>query len=570
MSTISSSGDLSQYGARPIGGIAASRRQGVSRLLPGTVRGLLLLLLLVVLIPGLAYQAADHYFSLEARRSQEFQANLEVARSVAVIFDDFVQDVLHQEMAIGAAVTSQRSLPIEQIHSLLAASAREYPSIDSLNWMDTGGRVIASSVTENVGLDMDDGLFMRDLVSGQQWVVSDLFEAKGTGRATFVIARGVRDELGALRGIASAFVEPGRLYEVLGVERVGQGAIVIIDGKGRGVYRYPAIEMTWEQRNWIGVIPVIARALAGEEVTGTIVALVGNSRLMAAYTPIRSIGWVASASRTEREVMGPMLQDILRDFASMLLVAALALVVALLIGRRLTAPLSLLRGHALAIGGGELDRRVEIVGPGELEQLAAAFNRMAQEIQVREEQRDRAEDALRKAHDELGTRVHQRTTELSDANVELQIEIAERKRAEVALRQSEERYRTLVETSPDAIALTDLDTKIIMCNRETAILVGCESVDDVLGKRALEFIVEDDHQRVMESIAGTLEHGVVKSLEHTMRRKDGSCFPADINGSLLVDADGKPQGFIAIIRDVTERKRAEESLKQGFQRLQCG
>ena len=65
-------------------------------------------------------------------------------------------------------------------------------------------------------------------------------------------------------------------------------------------------------------------------------------------------------------------------------------------------------------------------------------------------ERKRAEEALRRAHDELEARVRERTAALTAANAALQAEIAERRRAEAALRASEEYFRTVYEAAPSA------------------------------------------------------------------------------------------------------------------------
>ena len=366
----------------------AGSLSALRRVLPRTVRGTLYLLLLVMLIPSLMVEAGLNYLAFQERRAAEFQANLEIAGSVANIFDAYLHDLLHREDAIGLAVTSARPPSLEQATHLLEASAREYPSVDSFNWIDPRGRVVASSRQDMVGMEVGDASYFRVIVGGRDWAVSDLFRQSGTGEAAFAVARAVRDESRTLLGVVSAKVDPNRLDGVLPVKRGGSGAVVLIDSSGRGVFRYPSTDMTWEQRNWLEVHPVIARALKGEEVSDTIFSTIAGQVLMASYTPIRSIGWVASASRTREEVMGPAMEALGVKVISLLLVAAAALLAALALSRGLTIPVRRLQEHALAVGRGLLEQGVKVEGPVELEALADAFNQMAREIRLREEQRE--------------------------------------------------------------------------------------------------------------------------------------------------------------------------------------
>jgi diguanylate cyclase (GGDEF)-like protein/PAS domain S-box-containing protein len=147
-------------------------------------------------------------------------------------------------------------------------------------------------------------------------------------------------------------------------------------------------------------------------------------------------------------------------------------------------------------------------------------------------------------------------------------DMSERKRMEKALRESEERYRSLVETSPDAIMLTDLGTRIIMANRQTALLFGFESVAEMLstGKSAFDFIAPEDRERANVNAQQTLELRTLRDVEYTLLRKDGSRFSGEMTASLITDADGNPKAFIRVVRDITERKRVEEALREQVRR----
>jgi PAS domain S-box-containing protein len=144
----------------------------------------------------------------------------------------------------------------------------------------------------------------------------------------------------------------------------------------------------------------------------------------------------------------------------------------------------------------------------------------------------------------------------------LALNVTERTHAEQALKESEARYRTLVETSPDAISVSDLNGKLIFCNRQVALLHGYESDTELIGRFADELIAIEDRSRVALSLHRVLRQGSIRDVEYTMLRKDGSRFPAEVSASLIQDALGNPQAIIALVRDITQRKSAEEALKK--------
>jgi PAS domain S-box-containing protein len=147
------------------------------------------------------------------------------------------------------------------------------------------------------------------------------------------------------------------------------------------------------------------------------------------------------------------------------------------------------------------------------------------------------------------------------------LDVTERTHAEQALKESEVRYRTLVETSPDAISVSHLDGALLFCNRQAAVLYGYESEAEILKLNTYELIAPEEHNRAVGNLDKILRLGGIRDVEYIMIGKDGSRFPAEVSASLVRDAQGNPQAVISLVRDITERKSAEEALKKAKEEL---
>jgi len=362
------------------------RKPGVriSRLLPYTIQGRILLLLLVVMVPIGLLQAGVYYRSFQAQHGAELQSNLEVARSIATTFDAYRQDVLHQELAIGMAFTSAQRVSPEEGQRYLLANAQAYPTVGEFSWISPQGRVLTSSQPEVVGQDVSEQPYYRQVAAGQEWALTDLLIDPVTGQPAFFIVRAFRAADGRLSGLVVASVEPQRLGEVLPTVRIGQGSFTIVDRSGRLVYRAPEITFTWEQRN-LADDPMIRRALAGEETAGTFVSGSYRVKRVGAITPIRSVGWVARADRPAAEVEAGVLQSLGGSFALFLLVAVGAFSLAVIVGRAITLPVRRVRDYAASLAAGETAHVPEIRSPREARELALTLGEMAEQLRVREE-----------------------------------------------------------------------------------------------------------------------------------------------------------------------------------------
>ncbi|MEW6335545.1 MAG: GAF domain-containing protein [Thermodesulfobacteriota bacterium] len=133
------------------------------------------------------------------------------------------------------------------------------------------------------------------------------------------------------------------------------------------------------------------------------------------------------------------------------------------------------------------------------------------------------------------------------------------KKAEAALRSSEQRLTSYIEGAGDAIYVLRADTgRILDCNASACRDLGY-SREELVTLSAADIETIRSSQEI-EAVHGALKPGEVKTIEGFFRRKDGSVFPVEIRLSPLSPA--QPELLISIVRDISERKRAQEELER--------
>lgn len=130
------------------------------------------------------------------------------------------------------------------------------------------------------------------------------------------------------------------------------------------------------------------------------------------------------------------------------------------------------------------------------------------------------------------------------------------------IRESEERYRSLVEISPDAIALLDLNGNILMMNKAGVKLLKYETMEEVIGKNMVSFIVQEEQATARNSFRELFEKAIGSNKEFVVARKDGTFFDAEFNGATIFEASGKAQSIMLVGRDITLHKQAERLLNE--------
>lgn len=137
--------------------------------------------------------------------------------------------------------------------------------------------------------------------------------------------------------------------------------------------------------------------------------------------------------------------------------------------------------------------------------------------------------------------------------------ISERKRIEDALRLSEERYRNIYENVADVIYETDNEGHLTSISPSVQRRSGYLP-EELLGRSVTEFFVYPEQYAALD--AQMLEYGSVNDFEALLRRKDGSTTWTSITSHIIFDANEQGVATEGVLRDITERKQAEERIKQ--------
>jgi PAS domain S-box-containing protein len=140
-------------------------------------------------------------------------------------------------------------------------------------------------------------------------------------------------------------------------------------------------------------------------------------------------------------------------------------------------------------------------------------------------------------------------------------EISDRKEAEILLQQSQKRYQTLAEASPIGVFLTDPNGDCLYVNQTWSQITGLTQ-QQALGQHWSRTVHPEDRERVFQEWNNsTLNQQQIKS-EYRFLRADGSVAWVIGQALPLIDSEGKIEGYVGTVTDITDHKRQEQALRQ--------
>ncbi len=185
-------------------------------------------------------------------------------------------------------------------------------------------------------------------------------------------------------------------------------------------------------------------------------------------------------------------------------------------------------------------------------------------------ERKRHEAELQEHHDHLEEVVAERTAELKKTNQELQEEIAERERVEADLRERKNRYEAAISASGNILYDWDANTNEVIYGGALEPTLGYTTEEMAGGLKCWrESIHTDDLDHFDAAIRRLVETRESAELQYRVRKKDGDYIFVEDSGRFFLDAKGDPTRMVGFVKDVTQRRLAEEERERLIERLEA-
>jgi len=392
---------------------------------------------------------------------------------------------------------------------------------------DDKGDVFASAPSFTTKVNNSDRSWFQGAVETRGFSMGEYQVGRISRKALISVGYPVLDDKGRVKAVLSTGIDVAQLNRQLAHANLPQGVqCTILDRKGRVLARYPDVEGLLGQT--ISDSPIVRTVL--EQGDG-IAKGVGPDGIESVFG-FACIGFGSQAMHfvvaiPEAVAYAEANRDMLHDLGLLGLVALLALFATRFGGERfIVRHIDALLAATKEVAAGNLDARTRLaVVKGELGELAHSFDKMAESLQRRDNERQLAQDRLR---------------------------------------QTNEFLENLFANSPDGIIIVDEHGILIKWNRIAAEQTGYQ-FEELRGKPSFNIYADKDELEGM--LAELRRNGTVRRHEIRMKKKGGVVADFEVSISLLKDDARKPIGSICVARDVSDTKKALNQLAASHERL---
>ena len=546
---------------------------------------LLLAFLCVALIPLGLLAILNHRSTQTALADAANQSLFAAASQTAVRLDAFINanlNVIGAEAKLPALAEYLSLPPDERVGSeaearvadiLQTFTHRDQVFISSYALLDLQGRNVIDTHTPNIGMDESGCDYSRVALETGLPYASPVEFCRADGNAYLHFGSPVHNVAGESVGVLRARYSAAVLQQLVVQDNdlVGPQSFAILLDENRLLLAYGRVphgsvsdlifksvvpldptqvaELQAARRlpqhlaeELFIDLPALGEGLArvdGSEPYFTAQLLGTGDRLQAAaVTRMKTQPWLVTFVQPQEVSLAPAQEQTRGAALLAVVIAGVVAAVAIGVAQLLARPITHLTAVARQVAGGDLEVQVPVATRDETGQLAEAFNTM--------------------------------TTQLRDLIGSLEQEINERMRAEEALRKSKTFLQTVIDGNPDYMMVIDRDYRILLANQAVRnTVVGKDPVSDCLACHQVSHHRDtpcggEEHPCPLEQVIATKAPVTVT---HTHYDAEGNVVYAEVSAAPIYDDAGEIVQIIESSRDVTERMRAEEALRESEQRL---
>jgi PAS domain S-box-containing protein len=431
-----------------------------------------------------------------------------------------------------------------------AVYANETDRINSAYFTDNKGNVIASTqnISSMIGSNVKNRSYMGDVLRTGDPVIGD--GEPGYDKMPVVpIGLPIKDGNGTILGVLVGTVDLNVYSEMIRETAVKDQQIVYQVNRTGHIMIHNNPQYVRTMANFSSVQSV-QDMLQGESGVTEYYNPIENVTQLGAYVPIEPMGWGVVVALPTSIAYQPAWNAGYLFVGGTALLTLGAILLGLFLANGITSPILRLSLATKKISSkSDYAQLIPLDRKDEIGDLAHSFKGMVDDIQNKQEE------------------LEVQNEETRENNLELQKQILERKRAEEALRESEQRFRATFEQAAVGIAQLDPDGRFIRINERYCDIVGYTH-DEMLERTFQDITYPADLEENQRNVQRLLDGEITTyAMEKRYVRKDGSPVWVYLTVSLEHNEDGSPKYLIAIVEDITERKQAEEALRESEERF---
>jgi len=500
------------------------------------IRARLIVLVLVLLMPFLAYLLYSAKTEEKTARARALEETLVFARLFSARIDDHVSQMGQLLNTLTHAVSLDPAAAASNDKFLRTLKEGLPKFISELAvWTPDGNNIgNLSPVEDRSTLSIGNWQFFREALTKRGWAAEGPFSSRVSREFTMTFTQVVVDGGGRITGVVSASMLLSEFRDVLGRgTTLPEGTVTtLLDPQGIVLARSLNPEI-WIGETLIGT-KAIQQALKQREGSLALMAEDGVQRL-AGFATAGDVPWMVYIGTPTDVALAPVSRHLQERLIVSGIILLGLLLVAIFLGERISKPLRQLAADAKAFGDGALDHRTQVTARGEVGVLATTLNQMAVAIQAR-------------------------TTALSASEAEARRAEQALKESESRLRRSEARLRTIIESEPDCVMVLGRNGRVQEINAAGLRIIEAKSLDEVRDNDITTWVVPEYrenaqrmHQRVIAGETVNFDFEII-GLRGTRRWM--SCVAAPLPGE-----QGDVIGQLAIARDITERKQSIDRIE---------